>query len=178
MKSTSIKLGAGLFGALILFGCGDDAAENTAEKIAEKAAESAGGGDVDIDIDSDGGKVKVKSKEGEFTAGTGGDLPDWVTDDIPVPDGAKVVSTVEVEEGRSVTLSAKGKPKDVFEKFKSDLAAKGIDLSSEPTTMESGGVSMYMLEFADKNGKVTVTFTNGDGDTIITMLLADITTGE
>lgn len=178
MRRAAVTLGAGLLVVLPVVGCGDDAAEKAAEKIAEKVAESGSGGDVDVDIDKDGGKVKIKTDEGEFTAQQGGELPDWVSDDIPIPGQAKVTTAFDSEKGRSVQLSANGEPKAVFEKFKSDLADKGIDLIGEPTSFESGGVAMYMLQFADKNGKVIVTFSAGDGDTLITITLADSPPGE
>ncbi len=184
MRTTKVKLGAGLAVALLAAGCGDDSTDKVAEKIAEKAIEKAaenGGssGDVDVDISKDGGQVKVKSKDGDTTFESGGDLPEWLSDDVPIPAGAEVNASLGSADGSYVSLTTEGEVKDVFEKFKADLTGKGIDLAGEPTIMESGGKGMYALEFVDKNGKVVVTFTSGDeNQTIVQIALAPETAGE
>lgn len=184
MRTTKVKLGAGLAVALLAAGCGDDNTNKAAEKIAEKAIEKSaanGGnsGDVDVDINKDSGKVKVKSKDGEATFESGGDLPEWLSDDVPIPAGAKVMASLGSADGNYVQLATKGDARNVFEKFKSDLSDKGIDLAGEPSTTESGGKGMYALEFVDKNGKVVVTFTSGDeNQTIVQIALAPETAGE
>ncbi len=180
MKKVKLILAAGIGVALITAGCGDKAAEKVAEKAAEKAIEkSAGGDDVDVDIDSDSGKVKIKGKDGDATFESGGDLPEWVSDDLPIPKGANVMLNTTSKDGNYVQLTVKGNAKDVFEKFQADLVAKGIDIIGEPSIMESGEVGIYSLEIADKNGKLGLTFTSGDGDeTAMTITLAPETAGE
>lgn len=168
MKNTKFLIPGSIVVSLALAGCGDDAGEKIAEKAAEKAIESADGanGDVDVDIDSDGGKVKIKSKDGEGTFETGGDLPAWVSDELPIPKGTEVISNIDSTEGKVVQISADGNAQDVFEKFKSDLTDKGIDIADE-SSMDMDSAGVYMLEVPTKEGKVGVTFTGGDDNTTL-----------
>lgn len=168
MKNTKFLVAGSIVASLVLAGCGDDAGEKIAEKATEKAIESADGanGDVDVDIDSDGGKVKIKSKDGEGTFETGGDLPAWASDELPIPKGSEVITNVDTPEGKSVQMSVDGNAKEVFEKFKSDLTDKGIDIADE-SSMDMEDAAFYMLEVPTKEGKVAVTFTGGDDNTTL-----------
>ncbi len=179
MKRPAIAIGAGVAALILAAGCGDDVADKAAEKLTEKAIESEGGGDVDVDIDTDSGKWSVKSEEGTASFESGGDIPDWLSEDVPIPAGAKVMANISSGDGSYVQLAANGSPKDVFEKFKMDLAGKGIDLAGDPVMMETGDTGLYTLEFADKSGRIVANFTGGDeNETIIHIALAPETAGE
>jgi hypothetical protein len=83
--------------ALVLVGCG-----GIADEVAEEAAERVVGSDVEIDTDD--GSVTVESDQGTVAIGTGGDLPDGLPDQLPLPDGLEVLASLSQSTNGTETI--------------------------------------------------------------------------
>ena len=115
VKSRAAFAALAMIAAALLSGCGgnpiknavDDAVGNAVEGGVEKAIENAAGDDVDININVDGSEVGLPSN---FPSG------------IPLPDGAKLISSFGTPEGWNLAyvVADTGPANGLVEKYKAD----------------------------------------------------------
>lgn len=128
--------------SLVLAGCGlvEDAVGGAVENGVEEAVEQAAGGDIDVDVNSDGGAV---------------DLPADLPSGIPLPDGAKLTSTVSTPDGWSLSYTAD-----------STAPAEGLvaRLKSDGWTAEYENIVEGMNSWSFTNGEYQMVILSlGDG---------------
>lgn len=107
---------------------------------------------------SDGGKkITYSGKEGEFSFGTEGNLPEGFPTDFPLYPGAKIGSSwnanAENNKGYSLILETSDKPVEVDKYYKEELVKKGWKITSQFTDQTS---STYTFEKGTLNGLVGI----------------------
>lgn len=126
---------------LALAGCGA-IAEQVTEKAIEEGIEAEGGGDVDLDFDGENGSLSVESSEGSFSVGTDQDVPDDFPADVPLPEDATVVMSMNFDDGTdagfNLTLESAGDVAAIADDIEGGLTRAGYDLTNtgEMTTGE------------------------------------------
>lgn len=142
--------------------------ESLAEKLAEKAIEKNGGGKANVDISS--GKITVKTKEGEIVATSGGSatLPADFPKDVLILADAKMLATVKVPNGFSVTLESKETAEGIAKKYAAEMKAKGW---SEEVSMNTGEGMMlgYSKEKEKRSANIMVAKADKGSQIIITV---------
>jgi len=107
---------------------------------------------------SDGGKkITYSGKEGEFSFGTEGNLPEGFPADFPLYPGAKIGSSwnanAENNKGYSLILETLDKPAEVDKYYKEELVKKGWKITSQFTDQTS---FTYTFEKESLNGLVGI----------------------
>ncbi|MBM3674656.1 MAG: hypothetical protein FJW88_06810 [Actinobacteria bacterium] len=100
--------------------------------------------DQGVDIDTDNGKVTIEGKDGEGSVsfGKGSELPDgFPEDDVPLPDGGKIVAAFSSEDGGRETYSVTyqidaSDAKSAMNDYKSTLEDAGFTVEN---SMSFGG---------------------------------------
>ena len=187
MNATTRRLtatAAGAFLALSLAGCGQ-----LAEEAIEQAVENESGEDVEIDFDSDDGSLSVTGEDGEefnlevgedgetssfsgtdeegntFEMITGEGVPDDWPNDVPVPPGDAVTSTVMVDNGEQIIsiITKVDDVQDANDGYIDELSYAGFEIGST-SSFESDGSSSAFTEMTSDAWTVQVNSTS-DGST-------------
>lgn len=150
--------------AVVLASCG--AGEALTERVVEEAAERAAGGEVDINTDD--GSVTVETDEGSVSIG-GGELPEGLPDEFPVPDGLEVFGSIsqEGQDGRTVGFQATSQDsfEDLVAYFDDELAAGGWTITDNITSDVGGAVrnESWEIEGYGLTGNVALTLIGEEG---------------
>ena len=187
MNATTRRLtatAAWAFLALSLAGCGQ-----LAEEAIEQAVENESGEDVEIDFDSDDGSLSVTGEDGEqfnlevgedgetssfsgtdeegntFEMITGEGVPDDWPNDVPVPPGDAVTSTVMVDNGEQIIsiITEVDDVQDANDGYIDELSDAGFEIGST-SSFESDGSSSAFTEMTSDAWSVQVNSTS-DGST-------------
>jgi hypothetical protein len=148
------------------------ASERIAEKMAEKAIEKNGGGKANVDISD--GKISVKTKEGEMVATSGGSasIPSDFPKDVLVLKDAKLLATVKVPDGFSVTMESKDAPENIVKKYAAEMKANGW---TEQASVDMGSGTMISYNKEKENRTTTVMVSKGDKITQVVVTAANPT---
>lgn len=146
-----------ILGAPLLTACGQ-----AAESIVENAAEAAGAGDVDIED----GQVTVENSEGTMVIGEDVELPDTWPSEVPVPDGATLMSVVTQADSGGATgmWTIDGDPADVGAAYDAQLTSAGFTKGSD-----MGAAGIVGGEYTGNGLKVSVLALGAEGKTSITV---------
>lgn len=141
--ATSLALAAVLGAGTVACGGGDDTADDAADEIAEQLAESGSGVD-DVEIDSDTGEVQIETEDGSIS--TGSELPDDFPEDVPLPEGAEITSSVSSSsadggDGWNVTGTLSDADDSTFDDIVSMFRDDGWDVTNEVTGESGSGQS-------------------------------------
>lgn len=140
-------LAVALAATVTLAGCGA-VAEQVAEKAVEKGIEAEGGGNVDLDLDN--GNVSVQSSDGSFSMDMEGDVPEEFPADVPLPDDAEVVMSMDFDDGSEVgfnlTLESSDDVATIADQVESGLTGNGYDLTNTGQ-MTSGEDQTRSIQF-------------------------------
>lgn len=142
--------------------------ESLAEKLAEKAIEKNSGGKADVDISN--GKITVKTKDGEMVATSGGSatVPADFPKDVLILKDAKMLATIKVPDGFSITMESKETPENIVKKYAADMKANGW---SEAVSMNTGDGMMlgYSKEKEKRSANVMVAKADKGSQIILTV---------
>jgi hypothetical protein len=183
MTQTTQRIGAVAVGSLLalsISGC-----SQLAEEAVEQAIENESGGDVEIDFDGDDGSLSITGENGEevnveidedggsssfsgtdeegntFEMTTGQGVPDDWPDDIPVPPGDAVSSTVMINNGeRIITIITE--VDDVAganEDYVDQLSDAGFEIGST-SSFENDGNSSAFTEMTNDAWSVQINSTS------------------
>ena len=147
-----------------LTGCGF-AAEQASEAIVE------GSTGADVEIDDDGESVSIETEDGsvEISGGDSATIPDGFPKDVPLYDGALVMSQkFDTEDGVAYNIGIKTDDgaNDVAEWYSDEFASEGWTVTTESTN-DTGDMTMVSFQ-VEKNGRMTqVIIAEEDGGTQI-----------
>ena len=147
------------------------ASETLASKLAEKAIEKNGGGKAEVDISN--GKVTVKTAKGEMiAAGAGASIPADFPKDVLILQNTKVLATIKVPDGFSVTLESKEMPDSIVAKYTAEMKSQGW---SEQASINTGNGTMlaYSKEKESRSASIMV----GKGDKTAQIVITVSQTG-
>jgi hypothetical protein len=134
--------------ALSLGGAACGGGDDVADKIAEEAGVST----------NEQGNVAVTDKDGnEVEVGSDVDLPDDWPDDLPLPDGTKVISASSNDQtGFVVSAGLDGDVTEVGDEIKGTLEDAGYTIDSD-TSSNAGGIEVRYLGATGPEYMATVT---------------------
>lgn len=134
-----------------LVGCG-----GIAEKAAEVAIEQSTGGAVDLDAGD--GSITITDEEtgGQITGGVGASLPDSFPKEIPVPEGASLVSSQSVPgEGAAALWSWQNLTQEQFDAHMAEYEANGFVPERDPLVVDLGTATSVTVYFTGNGLAVT-----------------------
>lgn len=164
--------------AALVTGCSsiaDQAGEAIAEEGVEQGMEAAGGGDVEIESDGED-NVTIESDEGSMEF-TGGELPEDFPEEIPVPGGFAIESSMGLEtaEGqmfRAHFTSPDAQAEQIHDELRSRLEDAGFE-STATNSMSANGVERRVSTLASDDWVVNLVV-NGEQD--LTSVIYSVTT--
>lgn len=149
-------------------GCGF-IAQKAAEKASEKAVEDATGAKVDLDDD----KVTIESTSGAFSFGGDQKLPDGFPKDVPVREGAKIVSSMTntAENGDTwiVNYETADAPAAIYDWSLEQLEAEGWKVEVK-AQQDSGG----MISATKDTRRVSVTLGESNEEGMKTTVVVSV----
>jgi len=150
---------------LLVAGCG----KTPEEKVIEKRIEGATGADAEVDLSKKGMEISGETERGKFTVSTGEgtEIPKDFPNDVFIYRPSKVMTAMNMPEGRSLTLTTKDDGPKVVETYKQEMTAKGW---SEQASMNLGAQSVLVYEKKERAANITIA--PMDGETLVTVTVA------
>ena len=118
----------------------------------------------DVSVSRDGEDVHVTARDGQVEGrfGQGAELPENFPDDVPIPDGAKIVGAMTSREpgseGTMVSVQSDGSGDALLKAFRADLDANGWTVDQELNMMgqrmlqASKGRRSLMVQVMERDG--------------------------
>jgi hypothetical protein len=139
----------------------DKLAEAAAEKAIEKVLEAKTGEDLSIDRSKDGLVVR-SARGGEMRlGGQAGEVPEGWPSDVPAYPGAKILMSLKLEKGWTLSLETAASLDEVVQYYKQQLASMeqkaAVDLAKSKTLILScGGKHVTVAVNQDEKRKLTL----------------------
>ncbi len=145
MAVRTLMMSTLLGAALVLSGCGGGGDESAGLDIdVSDGSTTVTGEDGSVTVDSDGESLTITgSDEGEeYSVTTGGaaEIPASFPSDVPLPDGAKLLSAVEESQGStSLTWEWPGLNQEILDAYLASVKDAGYTLEGQTYSMDMGG---------------------------------------
>jgi len=164
MKALSLMIACFIAVCFCLTGCGKDSEEKAVEKM---IAQNTGG---KATVDLDKGKMRVKTRDGgEMVINADGavKLPADFPRDVFVIKNAEVKMTMDMPQGKTVSLVTGEDLTAVYDKYQQEMKSKGW---TEQMAMNMGEGASLVYEKGDRMTHITIS--RDDEQTVINLVLA------